>query len=138
MSNINILARKLQLKHKLLKSASINAEEMRNEIVSGIHTAILNATQQNMGIMKFPDMIKQDGVQISFDVRIDNRFGIVTMDVDRLTIQPIEKEAGLKAKYEPLLKQVKDYLSKYWELFPFVKGKEGIDYRGFVFTLKYS
>jgi len=137
MANINILARKLQIKHNLVKSASINAEDIRNEIVNGIHSAVLNATSQNMGMMKFPEMAKQDGINVGFDVRIDNRFGIVTIKVDRLTIQPFDKESGLKAKYEPLLQQVKDYLSKNWELFPFTRNGEGIDYKGFTFTLRY-
>lgn len=125
------------------KYASIDADSIAPEIEKTISDAIKGAAMRSspddtaLGIMNFPQMIKQDGIELGFDVVRNDTLGFKNISVINLSISPSEK-SNLLPKYQPLLEQVQKYLSKYWELFPSVKDGQPISYDRFVLNLRYK
>lgn len=123
----------LALAEKFKKYANVSAEKYRPEIESHIWINLRNAAgQRQYGIIPFVQMLTSDGAELSFDVTRDDR----TITVSNLTVGPGEK-SNLLPKYQPLITQVKNFLEKYWEIYPTKRYGEDLDYNNFVIHLSY-
>jgi di/tripeptidase len=114
------------------KYASINAESIRPEVEAAIKTAIINAsTQSSSGLIPFTQMAAQDQTVINFYILRDGR----NIKVYDLQLDPAN--SVLLSKYQPLLNQVQEYLTKNWELYPTKRDGEDISYDAFLIHFVY-
>jgi hypothetical protein len=117
------------------KYASVDANTFKEEIQTAIYNDIKNAAvAQTQGIMNFPQMIQQDGTTIRFDVFRNDSLGMRNIKIFNFEVSKPENAA----KYTPLAEQVKDYLTKNWELFPFKRNGEDVSYNNFSLNLTYA
>lgn len=117
------------------KYASVDANTFKPEIQTAIYNDIKNAAvAQTQGIMNFPQMIQQDGTTIRFDVFRNDTLGMRNIKIFNFEVSKPENSG----KYEPLKDQVKDYLTKNWELFPFKRNGEDVTYSNFSLNLTFA
>jgi len=113
------------------KYASINAENIRPEVISSIYNAVANASKSNQNIIPFIQMAAEDQATVSFFVMRNGR----NIKVFDLNVHP--EDESLLPKYQPLVGQVQDYLNQNWELFPTKQNGEDVVYNNFTFKLEY-
>jgi hypothetical protein len=121
------------------KYAGVDAENMRSQVEDAIWTALHNASGNKVtGIMPFVQMAKKDGVTVSFDVtRTDHFSGSPTFNVENVQLEPVSIGANLLPTYQPVAKQIEDYLGKNPELYPSVRSGVDINYKNFTIHLTF-
>lgn len=120
------------------KYANLNAEDYRPEIEENIRTALANVSSQNKPqvMLPFMSMLKKDNATLTFDVTRDDNWGRKTITVSNFSVIPGDNNAF--DRYYPLVKQIKDYLEKNWELYPTQRNGTALDYNHFTIRCQYK
>lgn len=114
------------------KYATVDAESLRHQIEPAIKTALINAASFNDGrLIPFAQMAAQDKVTLSFYI---NRTGKTIQAYD-LKLEPANP--NLLSKYQPLMNQVKTYLEKNIDLYPYKIYGDDISYDNFIIHVEY-
>lgn len=118
------------------KYAALDAEDYRQEIEKHIKTVLANASSQNDSNMMIPfiTMAQNDSAKISFDVTRNDTLSFKSIKVSNFTVSPSQ----LTSKYQALPKQIEDYLSKNWQVFPAQRYEANLDYDNFTIHLDYD
>lgn len=129
-SHLYRFAKLLEIKY--LTKQAVDAENLRSQIVDHIKQMLVNAASRApaLGIMNFPAMIAQDQTSLTLDILKNGK------TVDRVTVGVGNPD--LFSKYKPLEDQIKKYLDKNWELFPYNSNGDSVDYSNFSFKLTYG
>lgn len=109
----------------------VDAKDIKPEIVNAVKNAIKSAATQG----KFdPDPVSRVGIDfpdMSFDLSIDNR------DINVSDYFINTSDQAILDKYIKFPEQVKDYLTKYWELLPKKHDGKDIKYDSFTSRIEF-
>jgi Tfp pilus assembly protein PilP len=109
---------------------AIDASAYRDEIKRDLEINVGNAsTSPHYGIIPFRKMLAEDQATMNINV---------TRDGNTITVSvPNVNPPDLEPKYAPLPEQIKAFLEKYIEIYPYKRNGEYIDYNNFTVTLQY-
>jgi len=128
-SHLYRFAKLLEIKY--LTKQAIDAENLRSQIVEHIKQMLANAaTQSSSGIMNFPAKVASDGIKLTLDILKDGK---------NVTVQKVSvSNPMLQPQYQLLADQIKKYLERNWELFPYKYQGDSVSYDDFTFQLSYG
>lgn len=133
MNYLKLLGSHLDNKYNIKEA--MDAENVRQDVISSLTTSIANASTQNtLGILPFKKMLAEDKASLSFIVNRSDHLASTVITVDNLNVSPRE----LQAKYAPVAGQVQSYLDRFPEVFPTKLNGETITYNNFSATLNFG
>lgn len=115
--------------YRLRKLASVNAENIRPEVIAAIKQDLIGAS--GVKIPPFMTWLQQDGCTMSVRVTRDDGFWGDTITVDGLSVSDFTKFS----RYQGVPAAMQDYLRKYPDLFPQRKNESSVSYSNFSFNL---